>query len=191
MPPGRFKAAIAIELDIAGSGKAGGRAQRAAAETEIARSRAEIAVGGHLKCPGVDHRAAAIGVGAGQDRRSAADLADRASAADNAAIGQRVAAVEGEHAGVGDVADDRAAGATISQLQRALLDIPVGGRRAIACQHPGAGARLLEGVEIPVLGRRADGRDIETAVSRAAQAQDVVGTERAADDIPLNDRRGP
>ena len=57
-----------------------------------------------------------------QRQRARATLRDSAGAADDAGIGQRVAAVEGERGVVGDVAGDAAGGAAIADLQRAGAD---------------------------------------------------------------------
>ena len=67
---------------------------------------------------GLDLRRAGEARGvAGQRRDAAADLADQAVAADHAAIGESTCAIEGESAGIGDIACHRPHTAAVAQLQ--------------------------------------------------------------------------
>jgi hypothetical protein len=135
---------------------------------------------------GIHKSRARIGVDTRQDRGAGADLVDPAGTADDAIVGQRVTAVEGQRGIVDHIRNDTAAGAAVADLQGAGDDLP--GRRmgAGADQRPGAGACLLEGIEVLVL--RADRGDIEGAVCSAAQTEDVIRSGGMCHHVAFDDR---
>ena len=114
---------------------------------------------------------------AGEDQSTAASLGERAGAADDAGIGQRVAAVEDECAVVDDVAGHAARGAPVAELQRAGADRRNARVGVVARQRQRIGAAL---------GERA------VAADNAAKGEVVaaVEVERAVvDDVAGDDRR--
>ena len=78
---------------------------------------------------GRNRRGAAVRAVGGEYGRAAADLVDGACARDQPAEGQGVRAVEGQRAVVGHIADDRARGSAIAELQRPGRDRRASGPR--------------------------------------------------------------
>ena len=104
-------------------------------------SRAAVA---ELQRPGVDGGAAGVGVVSGQRHDTRAVRDECAGAADDSGIGERVAAVEREHAVVDDIAEEPARGAAIADLQRAGRDGRAAGIGLVRGQCQRAGADLDE-----------------------------------------------
>ena len=101
-------------------------------------------------------------------------LGQRAGAADHAAIGQRVAAVEHQRAVVDDVAGDAAGGAAVADLQRAGADRRAAGVGVGAGEDRGAG---------PDLGERAGAADHAGIGQRVAAVEHQRGVvDDVADD---------
>ena len=94
-----------------------------------AAGRAAIA---ERKRAGADRRGAGVGVGAGQRQRAGPCLGQRARPADDAGIGEGVAAVEDQRSTDGDVAGDAAARAAIAEPKRAAADRRAAGVRVVA-----------------------------------------------------------
>ena len=126
---------------------------------------------GHAACPaaiaqlqraGRDRGAAGVGIVGGQHRGAGAGLRDRAAAADQAAEGIRVGAVEHQRAVVGDVADDAARRAARAQLQCARRDRGAARVVAVARQHRRAAALL---------------RDAASAADEAAKGVGIAAVE--------------
>src|SRR5262249_58926713 len=90
--------------------------QRAAAEGEAARARAEIRVGRNRERAAVDGRTAGIGVGGSEDGRSRSDLREAPASGNDTAESESVGAVDGEDAVVDHIAGERAARAAVAEL---------------------------------------------------------------------------
>ena len=119
--------------------------KRAVIEGDPATGSAQVGVARDLnRAAAVDRRAAGIGVGAGEDQRARAHLADRAGAADDAGIGDDVAVVEGKRPVIDNGAGDAARGPAIAELKRSRADRCAAGIAAVAGQDRGAGADLLD-----------------------------------------------
>ena len=103
-----------------------------------------------LQGPAADRRGSAVAVGPRQRQRARADLGQRPGAADRAAKGQIVTAVECERRVIDDIADDRPGGPAAPDLQRPGAD-----RRAAAV---GVGPRQRQRAR-PGLGERANAGD--------------------------------
>ena len=89
---------------------------------DITHDRAAGAVVAELQRARADRRAACVGVVPCQRQRAGPSLGERAAAADDAGIGQRVVAVEDERGVVDDVPGDAAGVAGVADLQRARAD---------------------------------------------------------------------
>ena len=69
--------------------------------------------------------AAAVSIGAGQDRRAGSNLGQTASAADRSGKCYGVAPIKGQNAIVGDIAGDASSCSTIADLKRARAKLVV------------------------------------------------------------------
>ena len=88
---------------------------------------------------------------AGEGRGAGPGLGERAGAADHAAKGERVAAVEDQRAVVDDVAGDAAGRAAIADLQRAGADRRAAGIGIVAGQGRACRRRLLVSAPVPLI----------------------------------------
>ena len=124
-PPGAISEATELTIIVARDrAAANGAGQDSALECDAAAAggRAVGAVGRHQRA-GVDLRAAAVEVRAGQDQRPGGRLRQTAAAADRAAIGLGVGVGKRQPGVVGDIAGHRAVLAhPVAQLQRAAVD---------------------------------------------------------------------
>ncbi len=150
---------------------------------DIARNAAGGAAVADLQRTAADRRGAGIGVVTRQRQCAGAALGQRAGAADHARIGQRVAAVEGKHAVVHDVADDRAGDAAVADLQDARADRGAAGIGAVSRQDQRAGAGLGErarAADHAGIGQRVAAVEHQSAVVDDI-AGDAAGRAAAAD----------
>ena len=116
-------------------------------KTPLSNQRAgarDAALAGQRQGAGRYRGRASVGVLAREGERARAGLGQGARARDHAREGDRIGAVDREGAVVDDVADDRAGGAAIADLQRSgrnrgAARVSVGG-----CQNERAGAGLGE-----------------------------------------------
>ena len=142
---------VPIWLRLAGAGDHARKRHRVAAVEgqravvgDVADDAAGRAAIAELQGAGADGGAARIGVVASQDGRAGADLADAAGARDHARKRVRVAAIEGKHATIRDVADDTAGGPTIAELQGPGADRGAARISVVAGQRQAAGPGLGE-----------------------------------------------
>ena len=98
----------------------------------------------NLQRAAADRGRARVGVGAREDGRAASHLVKVSAATDDAVERELVLPVEGEHAVVAHVADQRPTGAAVSELQRASLDRRAARIRVRASKNQRPGTHLLE-----------------------------------------------
>ena len=103
----------------------------------------------HDQRAGVDRGGAGVGVVGRQRGGAGADLVERAGAGDHAVVLVGVGAVEGERGVVDHVAEDRAGGAAVAELQDAGVDGGEAGVGVVAAQDRRAGADLGERAAAP------------------------------------------
>ena len=123
----------------------------------IPADRARGAAIAQLQRAAADRGAAGIGVGAGKNGGAGALLHQIARATDRARQRHRVGAVDHQRAIVDDIANDRARGAAIAQLQRAAGDGGAAGVAVAGGEDGGASACLhhaARAADLPAKGHR-------------------------------------
>src|SRR5208337_4025709 len=88
--------------------------------------------------------AAAVSIGAGQDRRPGPNLGDTARATDRSGKSKRVASIEGKNAIVGDIPSNASTRSTVTELQCSSTDRRTTGVGIVPGQRQRAAAQLYQ-----------------------------------------------